>query len=98
MDLSPSQWKLPEIVSKWELCGILNQKALPPHSIRTGNTSRPAARGLHDDCNGRGSNAIPLNTWTHFVATYDGIALRLFTQTARRMPKSHIRVEFFREQ
>jgi fibronectin type 3 domain-containing protein len=45
-----------------------NNAPQPAATIKIGTTSQQVA----------GTNAIPLNTWTHLAATYDGVSLRIY--------------------
>jgi fibronectin type 3 domain-containing protein len=43
------------------------------------NTNRPSAHAFtNDEYDARGATSVPLNTWTHLAATYDGAILRLW--------------------
>ncbi|HXD20688.1 MAG TPA: LamG-like jellyroll fold domain-containing protein [Vicinamibacterales bacterium] len=42
------------------------------------SSARPAAGGTFAPGNVYGASAIPVNTWTHLAATYDGATLRMY--------------------
>jgi DNA-binding beta-propeller fold protein YncE len=74
-------WVYPTVLSNWRtvlMKEITNELAYtlyahdnapyPSGLIRTGGTSTPV----------QGTDALPLNTWTHLALTYDGALLRLY--------------------
>jgi hypothetical protein len=53
------------------------------YGLYAGNGSAPSAGlWIGDERTAAGTGALPLNTWSHLAATYDGAALRLYVNGA----------------
>jgi len=80
-------WVYPTALNSWETTLLKeagNELAYSLYADNNGNDTggprRPAGyiRQGSNSYNAAGSSQLPLNTWTHLAATYDGAALRLY--------------------
>jgi subtilisin family serine protease len=73
-------WVKPATLSGWRTALLKEQPGQLVYALYANtDTNRPSAHVFNGaDLNTRGTAQLPLNTWTHLAATYDGSALRLY--------------------
>jgi chitodextrinase len=75
-----SAWVNPSVLSNWRTVILKEAPSGLSYALYAHDTARPAAyvNTGGGDVSADGAQALPVNTWSHIAATYDGATLRLY--------------------
>ena len=73
-------WVNPNVLSNWRTVILKERPSGLSYALYAHDTARPSAyiNTGGSDVSADGSASLPVNTWSHVAATYDGVILRLY--------------------